>query len=82
MPGLFYVKKTLTNVDGRISYAYANQHEHQMEGNRMKDGKASILLENLVDELLARFEFDTVEEILKESQFSDDDMYDLGLYND
>lgn len=31
---------------------------------------------------LARFEFDTVEEILKESQFSDDDMYDLGLYND
>lgn len=48
----------------------------------MNDGRASILLENLIDELLARFEFDTVEEILKASNFGDDDMYDLKLYND
>ncbi len=48
----------------------------------MENERAKVLLANLVYELLVRIELDDLEEILRSSQFNDDDFYDLGLYND
>lgn len=46
----------------------------------MENERAKVLLANLVYELLVRIELDDLEEILRSSQFNDDDFFEGSEY--